>query len=87
MNAILPGLRTLGFLLASNLLLSVASAAGWPEKPVRIIIPWPPGGSTDIVGRIVAADLGARLKLQVLIDNRAGAGSNVGLQIATASRS
>src|SRR5882672_7473563 len=43
------------------------------------------GGSTDIVGRILAADLGARLKQQVIIDNRAGAGSIVGLQVATAS--
>ncbi len=52
---------------------------------MRIIIPWAPGGSTDIVGRILAADLTARLKQQVLIDNRAGAGSIVGLQLATAS--
>ena len=63
----------------------VAPAAGWPEKPVRIIIPWPPGGSTDIVGRVLAAELTNRLKQQVLIDNRAGAGSIVGLQIATAA--
>ncbi|HTP94536.1 MAG TPA: tripartite tricarboxylate transporter substrate binding protein [Burkholderiales bacterium] len=62
-----------------------APAAGWPEKPVRIIIPWPPGGSTDIVGRVLAAELTNRLKQQVLIDNRAGAGSIVGLQIATAA--
>jgi len=62
-----------------------AVAAGWPEKPVRVIIPWPPGGSTDIVGRILAAELTSRFKQQVLIDNRAGAGSIVGLQIATAS--
>ena len=79
------GLHVLGLLLASNLFLSIASAAGWPERSIRIIIPWPPGGSTDIVGRILAADLSARLKQQVIIDNRAGAGSIVGLQIATAA--
>ena len=62
-----------------------APAAGWPEKPVRIIIPWPPGGSTDIVGRVLAAELTNRFRQQVLIDNRAGAGSIVGLQIATAA--
>ena len=67
------------------LLASSAVSAAWPEKPVRIIIPWPPGGSTDIVGRILAADLTARFKQQVLIDNRAGAGSIVGLQLATAA--
>jgi len=64
---------------------AVTAHAAWPERPVRIIIPWPPGGSTDIVGRIIAADLTTRLKQQVIIDNRAGAGSIVGLQIATAA--
>src|SRR5690349_13983149 len=77
-------LKLLGVLLASSIV-SIASAANWPEKSVRVIIPWPPGGSTDIVGRILAADLTNRLKHQVLIDNRAGAGSIVGLQLATAS--
>lgn len=73
--------------LAAVLLLLVSSvaSAAWPEKAVRIIIPWPPGGSTDIVGRILAAGLTNRLKQQVLIDNRAGAGSIVGLQLATAA--
>src|SRR5512145_1165762 len=85
MNARLPTLCILGLLLASSTLLSTASAAAWPERPIRIIIPWPPGGSTDIIGRILAADLSARLKQQVIIDNRAGAGSIVGLQIATAA--
>jgi tripartite-type tricarboxylate transporter receptor subunit TctC len=75
----------LALLLASSTFLSIASAAAWPERPVRIIIPWPPGGSTDIIGRILAADLTARLKQQVIIDNRAGAGSIVGLQLATAA--
>jgi tripartite-type tricarboxylate transporter receptor subunit TctC len=75
----------LGLVLISLGLVAAAPAAGWPEKSVRIIIPWPPGGSTDIVGRILAADLTARLKQQVVIDNRAGAGSIVGLQIATAA--
>ena len=85
MNAKSLGLGILGLLLASSTFLSIASAAAWPERPIRVIIPWPPGGSTDIVGRILAVDLSARLKQQVIIDNRAGAGSIVGLQIATAS--
>ncbi len=85
MNTKFLGLHVLGLLLASNIFLSIAAAASWPERPIRMIIPWPPGGSTDIVGRILAADLSTRLKQQVIIDNRAGAGSIVGLQIATAS--
>ena len=74
--------------LASALLAmitTVSAAAEWPAKSVRVIIPWPPGGSTDIVGRILAADLTSRFKQQVIIDNRAGAGSIVGLQLATAA--
>ena len=85
MNARLLGLKILVLLLASSTFFPMAVAAAWPERPVRVIIPWPPGGSTDIIGRILAVDLTARLKQQVLIDNRAGAGSIVGLQIATAS--
>ena len=62
-----------------------AFAAAWPERSVRVIIPWAPGGSTDIVGRILAPDLSRRLKQQVVIDNRAGAGSIVGLQLTAQS--
>jgi tripartite-type tricarboxylate transporter receptor subunit TctC len=77
--------KAVALLLASVALAPTAEAAAWPEKSVRIIIPWPPGGSTDIVGRLLAAELTPRLKQQVIIDNRAGAGSIVGLQIATAA--
>ena len=56
--------------------------AKYPERPLRYIIPFPPGGSTDIVGRIVAAALTQDLGQQVVIDNRAGAGGTVGAQIA-----
>lgn len=63
----------------------MSPAAAWPDKSVRIIIPWAPGGSTDIIGRILAGELTNRFKQQVVVDNRAGAGSIVGLQIATAS--
>src|SRR5918992_775201 len=62
-----------------------AAAAPWPEKPVRIIIPWAPGGSTDIIGRLFAADMTRRVKQQVIIDNRPGAGSIVGLHLAAAT--
>jgi tripartite-type tricarboxylate transporter receptor subunit TctC len=78
--------KTIAILLASAALLPLASpAAAWPDRTIRIIIPWAPGGSTDIIGRILAADLSARLKQQVIIDNRPGAGSIVGLQLATQS--
>ena len=77
--------KVLGFVLTALAWVPAVPAASWPEKPVRIIIPWPPGGSTDVIGRVLASDLTARFKQQVIIDNRAGAGSIVGLQIATAA--
>jgi tripartite-type tricarboxylate transporter receptor subunit TctC len=75
-------LTILAVLLAPIAFVPPAANAQWPEKPVRIIIPWAPGGSTDIIGRILAADLTKRTKQQVIIDNRSGAGGIVGMQIA-----
>ena len=62
---------------------SVAQAqSDYPNKPIRLIIPFPPGGSNDVVGRMVANKLGERLGKQLLIDNRAGAGGVVGTEVA-----
>ncbi|MDH5535150.1 MAG: tripartite tricarboxylate transporter substrate binding protein [Betaproteobacteria bacterium] len=74
-----------GILAASAVFLiwTAAATAAWPEKNIRVIIPWAPGGSTDIVGRIIAPDMTSRLKQQVVIDNRPGAGSIVGLQVTS----
>ena len=79
-------LQLLTFVLASIGAVPSAPAAAWPERPVRMIIPWPPGGSTDIVGRLLAAELTNRLKQQVIIDNRAGASGIVGMQVATQAK-
>jgi len=62
-----------------------SAAAPWPERAIRVIIPWAPGGSTDIVGRILSAEMPNTLKQQVIIDNRAGGGSIVGMQLAAAA--
>jgi tripartite-type tricarboxylate transporter receptor subunit TctC len=59
-----------------------AEGAKYPERPVRYIVPFPPGGSTDIVARIIAAGLTEELGEQVVIDNRAGAGGTIGAEIA-----
>jgi len=61
---------------------SVAAAQGYPARPVRLIIPFPPGGSNDIVGRMIAAQLGERLGQQLVVDNRGGAGGTIGTDLA-----
>jgi tripartite-type tricarboxylate transporter receptor subunit TctC len=55
-------------------------AQGYPSKPVRVIIPFPPGGPTDIIGRMVADILTKALGVQFVADNRAGAGGNIGTE-------
>jgi len=62
--------------------LTKGSQQGIPNRPLRYIVPFPPGGSTDIVARIVAAGLGERLGEQVVIDNRGGAAGTLGAEIA-----
>jgi tripartite-type tricarboxylate transporter receptor subunit TctC len=73
-------LKTAGLLLA---LTTLASAQEYPTKPVRLIIPFPPGGSNDVVGRLFATNLSQKLGRQVIVDNRgAGAGGIVGSEVA-----
>ena len=59
---------------------ALAQAPAWPAKPIRMIVTFPPGGSTDATVRIIAPRLGERLGTQVVVDNRPGAGGNIGLQ-------
>jgi tripartite-type tricarboxylate transporter receptor subunit TctC len=63
-------------------LTAIAAAQDYPTKPIRMIIPFPPGGGSDVTGRVVATALGERLGKQVIVDNRAGAGGVVGSELA-----
>jgi tripartite-type tricarboxylate transporter receptor subunit TctC len=60
---------------------SITLAQAWPAKPVRVVIPWPAGGSNDIVGRVVMQELSRTLSQQFVIDNRAGASGVVGADL------
>ena len=61
---------------------AAAFAAEYPAKPVRIIAPFPPGGSVDLIARLIGADLSKPLGQQVVIDNRSGASGMIGTELA-----
>jgi tripartite-type tricarboxylate transporter receptor subunit TctC len=69
-------------LACASMAVPLASAQGtYPDHPIRMVLPFSAGGGTDAVGRIVAKALGERLKQQVIVDNRAGAGSTIGTDV------
>src|SRR5258706_9672719 len=78
MRAVL--LAATGFLIA--LTASAAAQSDYPNRPVRLIIPFPAGGSNDIVGRAIAQQMGERLGKQMIVDNRTGAGGIIGTELA-----
>jgi len=70
------------FLLLGLFAAMAAGAQDWPSKPVRFIVPYPPGGGTDVIARIVQSRLGEALGQQVIIENRGGAGGALGTEQA-----
>ncbi|MES2586039.1 MAG: tripartite tricarboxylate transporter substrate binding protein [Pseudomonadota bacterium] len=71
-RSIVQGVLILGF--------SAAVHAAYPDRPIKLVVPYPPGGATDVIGRILAKNLGESLGQQVLVENRGGAGGNIGAE-------
>ncbi|MDS1139411.1 tripartite tricarboxylate transporter substrate binding protein [Pusillimonas sp. SM2304] len=65
---------------------STAAGAAWPDKPVTIIVPWAPGGSTDILARVISEHLGKSLGQPFVVENRAGASGNVGSSLVARAK-
>jgi len=77
---------TLVATIAAALLSAPATAASYPTKPIQVIVPFGPGGVTDMLARIVASELSTRLGQSVVIENRTGAGGNIGAAAAARAK-
>ena len=75
------GLASVGLASLAGLVpLSALSQAAWPTRPIRVIVPYPPGGPTDTATRIIGAVLGERLKQTVIVENKPGASGSIGIE-------
>jgi tripartite-type tricarboxylate transporter receptor subunit TctC len=72
-------------LAAAHCAAGAQTATDYPTKPVRLIVPWPPGGGTDVFARVIGQKLAERLAYAVVIDNRPGASGNIGAELVAKS--
>ena len=61
-------------------------AQDWPNRPMKLIVPFPPGGASDIVARLISIPLGEKLKQTVIVDNRPGGGTTIGAKAVLSDR-
>src|SRR5258708_7157183 len=69
------------FLVAASLV-----QAAWPDRQITLVVPFPAGGGTDVVGRIIAKELAQRLRVNVVVENRPGASGNIGARQVSKAR-
>jgi tripartite-type tricarboxylate transporter receptor subunit TctC len=72
-------------LIAALVVVTHATAQPYPSKPVRMIVPWAPGGTTDILGRVIAQKMSEKWGQPVVVENRGGAAGNIGTEVAARS--
>src|SRR5688572_7005247 len=75
-------MKVISSLVAACALAASASASAWPSKPVTFIVPYPPGGGTDVIARIIQEPLSRQLGQPIVIENRGGAGGSLGTAVA-----
>ena len=82
----MPRIAGLPFVLVGLALAQAAFAQPYPSQPIRLIAPFPPGGSVDIMARLISEPLGAQLGGKIVIDNRSGASGNIGMEAAARAK-
>jgi len=78
-------IRKIGCVLLLSLAAFPALADNWPSRPIKLVVPYPPGGSTDVTARVIAENLRPLLGQPVVVDNRPGAGGNIGAEAVAKS--
>jgi tripartite-type tricarboxylate transporter receptor subunit TctC len=82
-RAVLAAVSLVGAMTA---LAPLPAMAAWPERPITMVVPYPPGGATDVIGRILGQRLSTALGQQVVIENRGGAGGNIGAAVVAKAK-
>ncbi len=79
--------RRILFALASSVLVCSAFAqSAYPDKPIKLLVPFPPGGGTDIISRVISDKLSSTLGWRIVVENKAGAGGTLGLDAAAKAK-
>ena len=74
-------MRLAAFFISLAVCLGTAEAQTWPTRFVRIVVPFPPGGGTDAIARVVSAQLSLQVGQQVVVENKGGGATNIGTEM------